>query len=144
MNSKTIQNQESKKDLLGRRALTQGCSPFQSFPCVCLLCWHVCMCVPVFPCSWLFVWTLVLVHICACACALGILGGKYSKVWDLLETHLSPQRWTLPVSSFPPWHFLCPHIRISEAPAMEHEPFLIFLSHDCAEGNICVHKSFFI
>ena len=48
---------------------------------------------------------------------------------------LFPSGWTLPVSPLPPWHFPCPHIRISGAPAVEHEPFLFFTLRVMLKGT---------
>ena len=130
MHSKEIQNQVKNKVLLGKRVPTG-------------------------------VFTLLVLSLrqrvmwartCVCTCgsaplsaqvgAVGVGQGGFPSVCPSKTS--SPQRWTLPVSSFPPWHVLCPHNRISEAPALEHGPFPIFHFHQCVERNTSNHKSSFI
>lgn len=144
MNSKAIQNQVKNKVLPGRRALTGG--PHHSSPSsVCVRCVSLYTCV--YLCSHAHACICGCLCVRACVCVSGRRGGNAGVGWrgsracSLPELHFP--RSGLPVSPLPPWHFLCPHIKISGASAVEHEPFLIFHSHHRAEGNICIHKSLF-
>lgn len=112
----------------------------QACTCVPSLCIHVWM--AVFPCLCMYIWLPLHIHVCTCVCALG--GSGQGRFCIMCPSGTSfPKEWTLPVSPLPPWHCLCPHIRIPKAPAVDHEPFLILHSYHRAEGNLCIHKSLF-
>lgn len=119
MNSKGIQNQVQNKVLPGRRALTaRGAHRSRPFRVVARASVWACVPAPV------HTYGSLCVQVCACAHALGMSGGRALRgvpFWNLT----SPGVHT--VSPLPP-PVLCPHIRISEAPAVAHGPCPIFHS----------------
>lgn len=109
MNSTGIQNQGQNQVLPVRRLWPPGVLSVPDLS----MCRNMHRPVPVFPCPWCMCGSLC-VFTCVRACALWVSGGAILRGCPSGTSF--PQGCTLPLSPPPP-AALCPHIRISEAPA---------------------------